>query len=65
MKEEVATIIAKIPKGRVGITDPQYHQRRMELAYSKADEILTHFLSWLEYNAPEYVWQKFKNEEMK
>ena len=65
MKEDIATIIAKLPDGSVGLTDPVYHQRRMELARPKAGEILTRFLSWLEYNAPEYVWQKFKDEEMK
>uniref|UniRef100_A0A6M3KYT8 Homing endonuclease n=1 Tax=viral metagenome TaxID=1070528 RepID=A0A6M3KYT8_9ZZZZ len=39
-RDSIAEIIAKLPKGTVGITDPIYYQRRLEQSYPKADEIL-------------------------
>ena len=51
MREEVATIIAKIPKGDIGITDPVWHEMRMELARPKADEILDYFEEWLRHHS--------------
>lgn len=40
-RDGIAEIIAKLPKGTIGITDPAYYQKRLEQAYPKADEILS------------------------
>ena len=47
MKEEIATIIAKMPQGSTSIFDPRWHEQRMELARPKAEEILDYFEAWL------------------
>jgi len=38
--DNIAEIIAKLPKGTIGLTDPEYYQKRLAQAYTKADEIL-------------------------
>jgi hypothetical protein len=40
-KEEIAGIIAALPKGTVGITDPAWANKRLQQAYPKADTILS------------------------
>jgi hypothetical protein len=47
MREEIATIIAKIPGMSPEGIDFRFHQQRMELARPKADEILDYFEVWL------------------
>jgi len=41
VKEDIAGIIAALPKGTVGITDPAWANKRLQQAYPKADQILS------------------------
>ena len=40
LREKIAGELAKIPKGYVGITDPEWHARRLNAARVQADQIL-------------------------
>jgi len=41
VREDIAGIIAALPKGTVGITDPAWANKRLQQAYPKADQILS------------------------
>jgi len=41
VKEDIAGIIAELPKGTIGITDPAWANKRLQQAYPKAAQILS------------------------
>jgi len=41
VREDITGIIAALPKGTVGITDPAWANKRLQQAYPKADQILS------------------------
>lgn len=46
LKEQIAEELAKIPKGYVGITDPEAYQRRLVIARIQAEALIPIIKEW-------------------